>query len=462
MRDVGRSTLAEDIAGLARNTTFERLDRDPIEYAKLLVLSCVGAMVGGSQLPASRVVAAYAARQGARPVATVAGTALRTSTELATLVNATSAHATEYEDDSFPEGVSSYTIIPPLLALAEERRYGTKGLIVGIVVGQEVQSLLGRACLNALARGYQLLPVLGTLATAAGAAVMMDLDRSTIATAISIAVSQAAGMRIQNRYMTHFLESGTAARAGILSAFLAEGGLNAAPYVLEGLDGDLGFLELLKGSPLDDPSSVVRDWGSPYRIREIGMKTYPACGLLQPVLQGLTELRGRARFALEDVVRIEIVGDRTLGEVCDIPDPSNHAAASMSLQHNVAVALTCSEVSIGTSFSDDALSDPQLKAMRHRVHLIRRERAFAGFELVPIGIRLHLTSGKVLEATVNEVNGYPPAPLLSKEDAFVKFERSVRSIATPSWIDRAAALVMDLDEERDAGDLARVLALPAA
>ena len=451
-----RNTVAGTMARLAKTTTFESLDMAVVEYTKLLTLSCLGSMIRGSDLTATKVVKDYIRRQGAIHSATVAGEDFRTSSELAALANATFAHATEYEDDSFPEGVSTYTLVPPLLALAEERHLSGKSLIAAIVAGHEIQSRLGLACLHALDRGYQLLPLLGTLATAAGAALMMNLTERQVAMAVCISTSQAAGIRIQNQYMTHFLESGTAARAGLFSAYLAEGGFDAADYVFEGLNGsELGFLEMLSGPRSPDPNAIFQSWGSPYRILDVSMKLYPVCGLLQPVVQGVMTLRKQGSFVAADIAQVEVVGNGSLAEVCDIPNPSTDAAATMSLHHVVASAFIDPEVTIN-SLRRERVADPHVSELRRRVQLRIDEGAARGFLTSPIEVRLKLKSGELSTVKVSTIHGLPPQ-YLTREEILTKFQRTTEAMISTERMNEIVACVDRLDEMDDLDEVTRLL-----
>lgn len=164
------------IAELISRTEYGRLPKEVIDYSKILALSALGATVAGSALPTSNVVRKYVHRVGGSAEATVAMAGFKASVEYAAMANGFFAHVTEYEDDSMPEGVSAYTLFPPLLALGEKLGLGGTAILEAFVAGQEVQSRFGLDCANARKRGYLNLCLVGVLGVAASAAKLLRLD----------------------------------------------------------------------------------------------------------------------------------------------------------------------------------------------------------------------------------------------------------------------------------------------
>ncbi len=158
------------VAELACKTKLDQIPREVINYSKSLALSALGGMVSGSQIPSCKIVTRYVQRMGGNQEATVAASGFKTSVENAALANGHFAHTTEYEDDSMPEGVSAYTLYPPLFALAEKLGSPGSRVLEAFAAGYEVQSRLGIDCNNARKRGYLNLSLTGVLGIAAGAA----------------------------------------------------------------------------------------------------------------------------------------------------------------------------------------------------------------------------------------------------------------------------------------------------
>ena len=102
--------ITREMARLVVETEIGQLPENVVEYASTLAMSALGAMVSGHRCVAGPETINYVKRHGGSAEATVFGAGFKSSVELAGLANGTFAHATEYEDDSFPEAVSSYTL----------------------------------------------------------------------------------------------------------------------------------------------------------------------------------------------------------------------------------------------------------------------------------------------------------------------------------------------------------------
>ena len=97
--------ITREIAQRVSTTRLDEIPENVSSYSKTLAMSALGAMLAGPQSAGSDIVTRYVKRAGGTPEATVFGASHKTSVEWAALANATYAHATEYEDDSFPEAV---------------------------------------------------------------------------------------------------------------------------------------------------------------------------------------------------------------------------------------------------------------------------------------------------------------------------------------------------------------------
>jgi len=453
-------TIADSMSEAIRTWADPDLDDSALAYTKLLLLSCLGAMIGGSRLEAGQIIARHAKRQGGKPDATVAGRGERTTVETAALVNGTFAHATEYEDDSFPEGVSTYTIIPPLLAVAEQRRTSGRRLLEAIVLGHEIQGRLGMVSLAGFERGFQLLPLMGTIGTAGGAAYLLQLERRDFTNALCISTAQAAGLRIQSRSMTHFLESGNAARAGILSAALAAEGFDAEPRSFEGRDvWRAGFLSLA-GVPEGQESGFLSTFlREPYRVLEVSIKERPMCMFLQPLVPVMDLIRESEPFDVSDVDTATVYASTAFIGGCDVPRPVSHSQAAFSIQHVVALTLLQGRDITLASFAKSAIDDPAISALRDKVRIERKDDWTNAYMQSPTGISVRLKSGRVITAEVNDVHGMPPR-YMSRDEVVQKFYRAAGDVLSPERLADIVSTVDGLEKLDDASVLAHLIGTP--
>lgn len=453
-----QETVARAFAHLLHDPPLSPIQDEPLEYAKSLVLSCIGAMVAGSQLDAGRIIARYVKRQGGTGQASVAASGWRTTIELTALANGTFAHATEYEDDSFPEGVSTYTLVPPLLAVAEAQHLSGARFMHAFVVGHEVQSRIGRTTLSALESGYQLLPLLGTIATAGAVSWLIDSPVEDTAMAMCIAASQAHGLRIQTRSMSHFLESGTAARAGILSAFLAADGYTAEPRVFEGRDDTRpGLLRTINKAPVQ-LDELLTSWTGSYRVMDVAIKQFPMCMLIQPVVEAGRDLKSHYRLALEDIDSIVIRCNPSLMVACSVQHPKNQAQALFSAQHVLALALIEDSKVTLDGFTTESVNSPVAEALRDKMVFDPQVDWPVELMAAPLGIAITMRSGEVIETTLRGVHGMPPQ-YLERAEVVDKYHTAVAGILPAAARDEIRELVENIDQ---VDDLSRLGALIGA
>ena len=88
--------IAEYVHG---GLSFQKLPREAIANAKLVILDTIGVMFAGSRHELGRIVTDYVRANCPTGRATVAGAGFQTSAELAALANGTMAHAHDYDSD---------------------------------------------------------------------------------------------------------------------------------------------------------------------------------------------------------------------------------------------------------------------------------------------------------------------------------------------------------------------------
>jgi len=158
--------------------------------------------------------------RGGISLATVVGTPLKTAPGWAALANGAAGHAHDFDDTNFALlGHPSVPLLSTALAAAEAEMADGRALVLGYVVGFEVDVTLGRA-LNPdhYTRGWHATSSIGTLGCAAAAARIMGLDLVQTRNALAIAASHASGLKENFGSMTKPYHAGHAARNGLLAA----------------------------------------------------------------------------------------------------------------------------------------------------------------------------------------------------------------------------------------------------
>jgi len=170
-----------------------------------------------------------AARRSAAREASVLFGAQRAAAADAALINATAAHALDYDDVALG-GHPSTVLVPAVLA--EGGRLGASGAdaLRAYLVGYEVWAeLLAREPDAYHLKGWHPTAVLGTVGAAAAIAHLLRLAPEKCRNALAIAASMASGLVANFGTMTKPLHAGRAAACAIDAARLAALGLTAAP-----------------------------------------------------------------------------------------------------------------------------------------------------------------------------------------------------------------------------------------
>ena len=145
-----------------------------------------GVMLAGAVTPSARIIQGLARETYGGGACTVIGTNDRLTAPGAALANGASAHALDFDDNSYAGVVhGSAVVFPAVLAVAQRIEASGAELLQGFVAGLEVEFALGLALTEAFYdRGWWTTSALGAMGAAAGVARVTDLDAEATARAI--------------------------------------------------------------------------------------------------------------------------------------------------------------------------------------------------------------------------------------------------------------------------------------
>lgn len=440
-------TTTREVAHYIVSTGIDDFDDAAVHRTKLLFLSTLGMAVAGSRIHAGELLANYVRGYGAREVSGVTGASFKSNAELAAFVNATAAHSTELEDDSWPESMYTCHIIPSVFALGQELGSAGKAIIEAFIIGYETQARPGVILTDggATERGNLAAPHLGTIGVAAASAKLLGLDEHQTAMAISLAVSQASGSTRQTGTGAHLYEAGVAGRNGITAAKLAAMGLTGSANILE---GPKGYFDALAGHPdVDFPLGR----GSDLRMMQIGFKKFTACYLMQRIIDGITELVEQADVDADEVESVVVEVNSTFPEIIKFPEPKNADEARFSMQHAAAAALIREPITMET-FDDAGVKDPKLSRHWAKTSLIIHPEWRRGIMGDHNPLTIHLKDGRTLFKDCVISHGDPEDPLTDAE-VLQKYNGCCSGILDVESAARAAESIMKLESLRTVSDL---------
>ena len=435
--------LAEYAVGLR----YDKLPADVIQRAKDCIADTVAVIVLGNGMPWSRIVANYAQRIGAGGRCRILGAEGPTlHAPAAALANGTLAHAFESDNLTRPgAGVHpGATLLPPGLAIAQERGSSGRDLIAAVVAGFEVMYRIGYATKHSNEkRGFHAPGTTGPFGAAVAAGVLLGLNTGAMTNALGIAGSMAGGLmefaRSGTGAMVKRLHLGRAAEAGVVAASLAADGFTGPTSVIE---GEAGFLKVFCTEW--DMADLTRGLGTEYATMNLCLKRFPVHMTAQTGVQAVLELQAEHGFTGAMVDRVTVAGTERMATINNIRDPRDMMMAQYSIPFCVALALF-RDPRDPASFDDSALGAVEIRAMCDRVAVIVADppAKVAGASIVTA----FLKDGRCLTREVEEFNGTPARPLERNElrDKFVTLTRLRYGAQSAGLFDR----LQNLENETD-------------
>ena len=350
--------LAEFVAGHGSRGWSDAVDHE----AHRTFLNWVGCAVGAARHEAAQSALAAVRLLEPAPQAGVLGRQDRVDMASAALVNGIASHTFDFDDTHLK------TIIHPagpvasaLLALAEHRGSGGRALIDALVLGIDVACRVGNAIYpEHYDRGWHITGSTGMLGAAAGCARLLGLDAHATTMALGIAASQPIGMREQFGTMTKPFHPGAAARAGLMSALLAQQGFSASPRALEAARG---FMQTV--STKCDWNEITHQLGQRFEISFNSYKPF-ACGIvIHPSIDACAQLRSRGIRA-DQVERLELRVHSLVLELTGKKEPVDGLQAKFSVYHGCAAGLRFGRAA-EDEFSDEVVNHPAMVALRRKV-----------------------------------------------------------------------------------------------
>jgi len=441
-------SATKDIAEFICGTGYDDLPPDLLKHTKNIILSEVGMTVAGVPQGQSQAMINYVKERGAPEEAGVWGASFRTSIEYAVLANSTISHATELEDDSFPEGTYMVAHVPTPFAFGERMGLSGKQVIEALIIGYEVASRTALASVSGYPKGFAIAPIFGSLGNAAATAKILGLGIQETMMAISIAASQSGGLIRQTGTGAHLAEAGFCARNGISAALLAQKGLTGQPDIIE---GNRGLCYAVAG--VDKPELKLGSW----RIRDVGVKEFPCCFLQMHIIGGFLELRKEHNISADDVESIQVDVNSSFLIAVRYQHPANEDQARFSLPHSIAACFLDDKVFLDSYTNEKAL-DPKFHAFRDKVKIVPHDEwnvgGLSGPE-IPIVIRLKDSTEykKVCPSVDTPIK-------LSDEQIMDKYMDCTLRVLSRNQANQVAEMVLALEDVKDVSELVKTLTFP--
>ncbi len=458
-KDVGYS-FASTIVG----TTYDQLPEKAVEAAKKSILDTLGVMAAASgTTPALGGVVEVVREMGGKPESTVIGFGGKFPAMMAAFANGAMVHCLDYDDVEFETLYHPSSAVMPAGFAAAERvgSVGGRDFITAVALGQDLGIRLARAIPVQRKPPWHRSVVMGTFASAATAARILKLDQERVVDSMGIAFCQTAGsleLRWGVGTALGGMYSAFPAKAGVLSAILAERGVSGLKNCFEGKAG----LFNLYFEGKYDRVKLTNELGRRFLGGETGFKPWPACAATNTYVVGVTALMKENSLRAEEVDRVTVYcGDfaRTLCEpLAARQKPAAAIDAKYSIPYTVAVAALKGNVLID-DYEPAMLGDPAILQMARRVEP-KFEEAFNITDGVPPGaIEIRTKQGETFSRKVTLPYGHPGNPL-TWEGIKSKFRDCVKHSIHPiprDTVEKIIESVEGLERSRDVGEIVRLL-----
>ena len=429
-----------------------------LDVAKEMLVNAAAVGLAGAAQEGGFAVTRFAQEMGGNGKCTLIGKGLRTSPVYAALANGLMIALLDFDDaiGSGP-GHPSAVIFPPVMAVGEMNGSPGREVLAAFILGSELAAKLGN-----------ILPpdAANSLAAAAAAGYLLDLDAAQLESALALAAGNShpltrnplpgqpepvAGLSAHPELVEGWdsvreipppdlagparaYRQGLAAMQGTAAALLARQGLAAGG----GLADWLPFA--------DDQSSA--DWyaalGQPYALLNPGvrLKLYPCAAAAHTAIEAALQLMQQYRIGAAEVAAVTVSVTPAALAALPYPTPADGWQARHCLSYIVAATLTWGHPLIDT-FTDAAVADGNVRRLMDLITITAAEKPSPSIPY-PCSLEIALQDGRRLRHRVEFARGQPELPL-APEELDAKFLYCSRYILPPDHIEEAITGLRDLE-----------------
>lgn len=439
----------KQLADYVLHVRYADIPANVIELAKKHFLDCVGSGLAEAATDRSEIVRRYFRSIGATGPCRTLGRGDKRTVDNAAFANGILCHTICF-DDSGPSH-PSVTVVPSLLAMAEQYHFSGKEILAAQVMGYEVFQRLNAVTAEAWEmrkRGWHPTGFFGSVSGAAQCAKLLKLDTETTQRAMGIAASLGGGLSQNIGNMGMGLHAGNASRNGVVAAHLAQQGFTADPQPLE---GRFGLMDALCGPGTYDISALTAHLGEGFALENPGItiKPYPNCWAHHKVLQAVLELRQLHHILPQDVdhVEVDVQDDKPTYRYLR---PKTDLEARYSLPYGIALALLDGELTL-EQYAPDRLTSQATLDMMDRI--VPTPGATPEAQQT---VTIVLKDGTRLQKRVLYSKGHPHHDPLTLDEVKEKYRVCAGLLLPPSQVEESMEAILNLE---NAGDVSKIMDL---
>ena len=461
-----RPDATQLFVGVFQDIRFQDLPPEVVKVTKDQVLDFFGVALGGSPEAGVAEMRDLVLEWGGAPQSSILRWGDKVPTPNAAQVNATMAHALDF-DDVHEDAIMhpGVVTIPTALAMAEYVG-GVSGreFITAVALGTDFICRCGLATRPGESihpYGWHLTTLYGYMTAAAVAARLLGMDEDAMTNSMGIAYHQASGngQPVKDGALTKRMGPGMAVRGGIASALMARRGITGARNCLEGKAGLYNVYHMGAYSR----ERLLDELGTRFEGVNVSIKPYPCCRGVHAFIDAGLALAAKHDLRPDDVEGILInCGEGTyglLGTPLEVKaHPRNQVDSQFSIVWGVATALARHRATLD-DFTADAIKSPDILGLTAKTDVqIDHEFDRGDVGIEPARVRITMKDGAVFTEQVDFPTGAPSRPL-SFADVERKFQSLLAHAEQPISPANAQRLVEEVAQLEKLGDVQDLLSL---
>lgn len=435
----------------------DNFNSDIIHMSKRCFMDGLAVIIAGTEQPALKIMEDMLTRLDYPNESRLIGKGnISLPVELAARWNGLAGHAMDWDDTQLSKGedrlygLLTHPTIPPLasgIAVADKiKNVSGKKFIEAFVTGVEIECKLNEIINpNHYVKGFHSSGTFGTFGAVTTASKLLELNEEQYANALGIAVSLAAGIRVNFGTMTKPLHVGRAAENGVTAALLAQKGFTANK---EAFDGPWGYIQVAGQTGVPDPTLAT--FGEPFSIVDPGVsiKPYPSGVLTHPSMDAMKKIMIDNNIEPNDIKHVKLfAGNNILG-------PIRYTIAHNELEGKFSMAFLLSAIIISgqagkKEFTDDFVQSQEVQNMQKKVSTHYDEAIEKlGVDKIRSRIEVETQSGDIYSINADEnYRGGPDNPL-SEEELENKFEVCAENLLIDDQVSKIKQFIWTLDEQK--------------
>ena len=447
--------LAEQLSSYATSLHYRDLPSDVVHLTKRMIIDTIGCALGGYTSEPSKIVRDLAGTVTSTQPASIIGSGLSSSPDLATFANGVMIRYLDYNDGyTSKESGHPSDSIAAVLSATELAGLGGRRAITATVVAYEAFCRLGDAATLKYI-GFDHVTN-GCIASILGATRSLGLSREQTLQAVNLGVTPNIALgqtRLGNLSHWKGCAYANASRNAVFATMLAQRGLTGPEPIFE---GESGFFKAVSHGAYELESFGGN--GQPFKIAECSIKRFPLGQYSQTVVQAALEVREQ----LPDINDIAGVNIKTMQKAIDImagdPEkwrPETRETADHSMPYTTAVALTYGTVH-QSHFDDQYIKDPKLLDLTSRVKVEGSAEADRRApEAMLCDVEVVTNSGQRYSAEVPYHKGHYRNPMNDAE-VEAKFRSLAKDLLAPEQTDQLLDRLWHLEEVEDIREILRL------